>query len=153
MPLCYSVPPLVQETCQDKLSEEVIPRSCIHADCNMDMPCFAVTSRRAASILLRVRSKACCCLLLNGILAWSSPSFSLGAHLVSMACFAAAMRAASICCLSRSASPFPCWSQSKLCLASARKGSSIWWLIPCHCFIVIFWYCSRSFALLDDDAF
>ena len=74
MPLCYSVPPLVQETCQDKLSEEVIPRSCIHADCNMDMPCFAVTSRRAvASILLRVRSKACCCLLLNGILAWSSP--------------------------------------------------------------------------------
>ncbi len=44
--------------------------------------------------------------------------------------------------------PFPCWSRSKLCLASACKGSSIWWLIPCHCFIVIFWYHSRSFVLL-----
>ena len=112
-------------SCQDKLSEAVIPRSCIHANCNMDMPRFAVTSRRAASILLRVRSKACCCLL--RILAWHPPC-SFG-----MACFAAAMRVSSICRLSRSASPFPGSSQSKFCLASARKGSSIWWLIPCHC--------------------
>ena len=106
-------------SCSDQLERAVTPKSCMHVSCSMVSPLPLVASRKAASSRLLVRIRACCCLLLKGILAGAS-LIVLGITL-----FASAIRAAIILRLSRSASPAPSLSRSRLCMARFSEAHQL----------------------------